>query len=112
MDIRGKIAVITGGASGIGRATAIALAKEGADLVLADINDDRLEEARKEIPLPGRIMALVDAYSAMILDRPYRKALTHEEAVAELRRNAGTQLAPELVEPFISLLESQRQAAA
>jgi len=66
----------------------------------------------EEIPLPGRIMALVDAYSAMILDRPYRKALTDEEAVAELRRNSGTQFDPELVEPFIQLLESSEAAAA
>jgi diguanylate cyclase (GGDEF)-like protein len=66
----------------------------------------------KEIPLPGRIMALVDAYSAMILDRPYRKALTGEEAVAELRRNSGTQFDPELVEPFIQRLESSEAAAA
>ena len=66
----------------------------------------------EEIPLPGRIMALVDAYSAMILDRPYRKALTGEEAIAELRQNSGTQFDPELVEPFIQLLESSEAAAA
>lgn len=57
-------------------------------------------------------MALADAYSAMIVDRPYRKALSHEEALAELRSNAGTQFDPALVEPFIRLLESQRRAAA
>jgi diguanylate cyclase (GGDEF)-like protein len=66
----------------------------------------------EEIPLPGRIMALVDAYSAMILDRPYRKALSHEEAVAEMRRSAGTQFAPDLVEPFLRLVDGQAQAAA
>jgi diguanylate cyclase (GGDEF)-like protein len=65
----------------------------------------------EEIPLLGRVLAVADAYSAMILDRPYRKALSHEEAVAELRRCAGTQLDPELVEPFVSLLERQRRAA-
>jgi HD-GYP domain-containing protein (c-di-GMP phosphodiesterase class II) len=66
----------------------------------------------EEIPVPGRIMALVDAYSAMILDRPYRKALTDEEAVAELRQNASTQFDPELVEPFVQPLESSEAAAA
>ena len=68
--------------------------------------------AGADIPLLGRILAVVDAYSAMILDRPYRKALTHEEAVAELRRGTGTQFDPDLVELFISLLESRREAAA
>jgi diguanylate cyclase (GGDEF)-like protein len=66
----------------------------------------------EEVPIPGRIMVIVDAYSAMILDRPYRKALTDEEAVAELRRNSATQFDPELVEPFIQLLESSEAAAA
>jgi HD-GYP domain-containing protein (c-di-GMP phosphodiesterase class II) len=66
----------------------------------------------EEIRLGGRIMAIVDAYSAMILDRPYRKALTEEQAVAELRKNAGSQFDPALVEPFIRLLESREAAAA
>lgn len=66
----------------------------------------------EEVPIAGRIMALVDAYSAMILDRPYRKALTHAEAVAELRRNAGTQFDADLVELFINLLESPQRIAA
>jgi diguanylate cyclase (GGDEF)-like protein len=66
----------------------------------------------KETPLPGRIMALVDAYSAMILDRPYRTALSQEEAFAELRRNAGTQFDPSLVEPFIAMIETQLEAVA
>ena len=66
----------------------------------------------KEIPLPGRIMALVDAYSAMILDRPYRMALSQEEAFEELRRNAGTQFDPSLVEPFIAMIETQLEAVA
>ena len=54
MEIEGKIAVVTGAGSGIGRATAMALAKEGADVVLADINDSRLDEARREIVGLGR----------------------------------------------------------
>ncbi len=66
----------------------------------------------EEIPLLGRILAVADAYSAMILDRPYRKALSHEEAVAELGRCAGTQFDPSLVDTFIHLLESQQEAAA
>ncbi len=66
----------------------------------------------KEIPLPGRIMALVDAYSAMILDRPYRTALSQEEAFEELRRNAGTQFDPSLVEPLITMIQAQLEEVA
>jgi diguanylate cyclase (GGDEF)-like protein len=56
-----------------------------------------------EIPLGARIVAIADAYDAMINDRPYKRALTHEHAVAELRRHAGTQFDPELVELFCDL---------
>ena len=49
MELLGKIALVTGGASGIGRAFARALAREGADLAIADLDADRLEQARAEI---------------------------------------------------------------
>ena len=58
-----------------------------------------------DIPLPCRILSVVDAYDAMTSDRPYRKAMTREEALAELKRCAGTQFDPELVEQFSQLLE-------
>jgi HD-GYP domain-containing protein (c-di-GMP phosphodiesterase class II) len=45
-------------------------------------------------------------------DRPYRNALTFDEAVVEMRRCAGTQFDPELVEPFIQLPEAQERLAA
>lgn len=54
MDPAGKIAVITGGASGIGRGTALALAEAGCDVVLADINDTRLAETAAMIQALGR----------------------------------------------------------
>jgi NAD(P)-dependent dehydrogenase (short-subunit alcohol dehydrogenase family) len=54
VNIAGEVAVITGGASGIGRATALAMAREGANIVLADVNDGRLAEARAEITALGR----------------------------------------------------------
>jgi diguanylate cyclase (GGDEF)-like protein/putative nucleotidyltransferase with HDIG domain len=66
----------------------------------------------EEIPLLGRIMAVVDAYSAITSDRPFRKAQSHRMAVAELRRNTGTQFDPDLVERFIEVMESRRKEAA
>ena len=54
MEIRERVAVITGAASGIGRAAAIALAAEGADVVLADIDDAGLDEVRNEVEHLGR----------------------------------------------------------
>jgi NAD(P)-dependent dehydrogenase (short-subunit alcohol dehydrogenase family) len=54
MDLEGKVAVITGGASGIGRGTAVAMARAGADVVLADVNDRRLDEAQADIASLGR----------------------------------------------------------
>lgn len=54
MNVAGEIAVITGGASGIGRGTALALARAGADIALADVNDDRLAGTRTEIEALGR----------------------------------------------------------
>lgn len=59
----------------------------------------------EEIPLLGRIMALADACSAMLLSRPYRKGMSWPAVVAELRRGTGTQFDPALVEPFIKAME-------
>jgi diguanylate cyclase (GGDEF)-like protein len=56
-----------------------------------------------EIPLGARIVAIADAYDAMVNDRPYKPALSHEGALDELRRHAGTQFDPELVTLFCDL---------
>jgi diguanylate cyclase (GGDEF)-like protein len=56
-----------------------------------------------EIPLGARIVAIADAYDAMVHDRPYKQAMSHEQAIAELQRHAGTQFDPELVELFCDL---------
>ena len=58
-----------------------------------------------EIPLACRILAIADAYDAMTSDRPYRKAMSREEAFAELKSCAGTQFDPELVEKFIEVIK-------
>jgi diguanylate cyclase (GGDEF)-like protein len=56
-----------------------------------------------EIPLGARIVAIADAYDAMIQDRPYKRKISHEAAVDELRRHAGTQFDPDLVEIFCDI---------
>jgi diguanylate cyclase (GGDEF)-like protein len=60
--------------------------------------------AGNEIPLEARIVAAVDAYSAMTSDRPYQKACAQDEAFAELRRCAGTHFDPGVVEALIDVL--------
>jgi HD-GYP domain-containing protein (c-di-GMP phosphodiesterase class II) len=50
------------------------------------------------IPLGARIILVADAYDAMTTDRPYRKSIGHERALAELRKHAGTQFDPKVVE--------------
>jgi ribonuclease P protein subunit RPR2 len=59
--------------------------------------------AREEIPLGAQIFPLCDAFDAMTSDRPYRKALSIEEALGEVRQGAGTQFWPDAVEAFLSL---------
>ena len=53
--------------------------------------------AGDEIPIESRIVSVCDAYSAMTSNRPYRAALTANQALAELRRSAGTQFDPKIV---------------
>jgi len=65
----------------------------------------------RRIPLLGRIIAIADAYSAMILDRPYRKALTLRQVITELESGAGNQFDPEMVSVFVDLvLEGTKSA--
>jgi response regulator RpfG family c-di-GMP phosphodiesterase len=67
----------------------------------------------ENIPQLGRIVAIADAYDAMTSDRAYRKALSHDVAVAELERCSGTQLDPRIVEVFLhEIAEFRRQQIA
>jgi HD-GYP domain-containing protein (c-di-GMP phosphodiesterase class II) len=62
---------------------------------------DRL--AGDEIPLGARIITVCDAYDAMTSERPYRTAVSHDDAVKELRDCAGTQFDPRVVEAFVEV---------
>ena len=59
-----------------------------------------------EIPLGARIVSVADAYHAMVHERPYKGALSHDEALDELRHHAGTQFDPEVVEVFCSVYQA------
>ena len=60
------------------------------------------------IPLSARIFSIADAFDAITTDRPYRRAQTPEQAVAEIQRCAGTQFDPEVVEAFTLLAEADK----
>jgi HD-GYP domain-containing protein (c-di-GMP phosphodiesterase class II) len=53
-----------------------------------------------------------DAYDAMISDRPYRRAMSHADAVAELEREAGRQFDPDVVRAFVGLPRPESVARA
>jgi response regulator RpfG family c-di-GMP phosphodiesterase len=57
-----------------------------------------------EIPVASRIVLVCDAYHAMISDRPYRRSIGHDTAIAELRSNAGSQFCPATVNAALSVL--------
>ncbi len=59
----------------------------------------------EEIPIGARIATVVDSFDAMITDRPYRKGMTIEKAVEELKRNRGTQFDPTVVDAIIDLYD-------
>ena len=61
--------------------------------------------AGEEIPLGARIVQIIDAWDAMTSDRPYRKAMPKSAAITELRRQAGTQFDPKLVDIFLRVID-------
>ena len=61
-----------------------------------------------KIPLLARIVSVVDAYDAMTEDRIYRKAMTQESALAELKRNSGNQFDPYVVKAFAAFLQERK----
>jgi HD-GYP domain-containing protein (c-di-GMP phosphodiesterase class II) len=67
--------------------------------------------AEEDIPLIARIVGCCDAFNAMTTDRAYRAALPLEEAVAELRRNAGSQFDPAVVAKLLDVVEGKATRA-
>lgn len=65
----------------------------------------------EEIPLMARIVSIADAYRALVSNRPYRRALAAEQAIAELRQGAGSQFDPALCELFIKAIVSENKKA-
>jgi two-component system cell cycle response regulator len=59
--------------------------------------------AGDDIPIGARVVALCDAYDAMITDRPYRPGMSNEDALAEIRACSGTQFDPVVVDAFMDL---------
>ena len=90
-EFRDRVAVITGGASGIGRATADRLAQEDMRIVLADVEDGALEKARLEMEEAGADVLAVrtDVSDAKQVEHLARAALDHFGAVHVLFNNAG-----------------------
>ncbi|MGE5422424.1 MAG: PAS domain S-box protein [Ignavibacteriales bacterium] len=64
--------------------------------------------AGEDIPLECRILGIADAYDAMTSDRPYRKAMSHQAAIKELKACAGTQFDPVLVDKFYELFLDEK----
>ena len=61
----------------------------------------------EDIPLLARIISTVDSHDVMVHDRPYHRAMPEEDAIKELRRCAGTQFDPNIIEVFTRLLEEE-----
>src|SRR5581483_3674966 len=100
MHLADKVAVITGGASGIGRGTALALARRGANVVLADVNETRLAEARAAVEALGQRALAVrcDVTRDDDVERLAREAIATMEHVDILMNNAGVVLCGALEE--------------
>ncbi|MCL2102133.1 MAG: HD domain-containing protein [Fibromonadales bacterium] len=59
----------------------------------------------KEIPLQGRIMAIVDVYDALVSERPYKPSFPHEKAIAIIQKDSGTSFDSQIVEIFLRLFK-------
>jgi diguanylate cyclase (GGDEF)-like protein len=62
----------------------------------------------EEIPLLARIISIVDAHDVMVNGRPYKEPMSQKEAIKELKRCAGSQFDPKLVEKFIEIIKNEK----
>jgi diguanylate cyclase (GGDEF)-like protein len=67
--------------------------------------------AGEEIPIGARIIAVCDAYDAIVTDRPYRKGASKDDALVELHACAGTQFDPAVVKAFTEVVSARRRSA-
>lgn len=65
----------------------------------------------KEIPLLARIVSIVDSFDAMTQDRSYHEGIAKDEALKEIKRCAGTQFDPYIVERFINMMKEKKEVA-
>ena len=68
--------------------------------------------AEQEIPVGARVVSVADAFDAMTSERPYSAAVTPASALEELRRNAGTQFDPVVVEAFCAVWAERTSSAS
>lgn len=61
----------------------------------------------EQIPLSARIFTIVDVWDALTSDRPYRKAWSHEKALAHIQEQSGTHFDPQVVEKFLALIKEE-----
>lgn len=66
-----------------------------------------MELEGEDIPVPCRILTIVDAWDAMTNDRPYRKAMSREEAILEIEECSGIQFDPQIVRVFVDLIRGR-----
>ena len=68
-------------------------------------NKSGLLKSEADMPLQGRIMAIIDVYDALVSERPHKKAFTHDEAIELIEKEAGEHFDPDIVEVFIAVKE-------